>query len=54
MSQYSYGENLVMDVDILSIFNLRKTFEIIAKNNIKIIGPESGELASGLTGKSCR
>ncbi|HRB39071.1 MAG TPA: bifunctional phosphopantothenoylcysteine decarboxylase/phosphopantothenate--cysteine ligase CoaBC, partial [Bacteroidia bacterium] len=40
-----------MDVDMFKHPSTQKNLEIIAKNNIKIIGPESGELASGLTGK---
>lgn len=40
-----------MDVDMFKHASTQKNLEIIAKNNIKIIGPESGELASGLTGK---
>ena len=40
-----------MDVDMFKHASTQKNLEVIAKNNIKIIGPESGELASGLTGK---
>tara|TARA_Y100000589_G_scaffold136859_1_gene130907 strand:- start:11220 stop:12425 length:1206 start_codon:yes stop_codon:yes gene_type:complete len=40
-----------MDLDMFSHFTTQNNLNILKKNNITILEPDSGELASGLTGK---